>query len=95
MLTVNKKYEVLRLKNYQFSSLTDTQSLMFGGNTLARYMLQTSLPVRSRRQGNAGTMRSSLTEELSLRFRTENENGILFHMSGSGSTGDSASIQVP
>ena len=49
---------------------------------------------RRRRQGNIGTLRSSLTEELSLRFRTENENGMLFSMSGSSSVGDSVSIQV-
>ena len=49
---------------------------------------------RRRRQGSIGTSRSSLKEELSLRFRTENENGMLFSMSGSSSVRDSVSIQV-
>ena len=68
---------------------------MFGGSTFAQYTLQTSPQQRrSRRQSDTGTLRSSLTEEFSLRFRTENENGILFLLTGSGSTEDSASIQV-
>lgn len=69
---------------------------MFGGSTFAQYTLQTNPQQqrRSRRQGSTGPLRSLLTEELSLRFRTENENGILFLLTGSGSTGDSVSIQV-
>ena len=69
---------------------------MFGGNTYAQYTL---LPegvgqTRQRRQGNSDPLRSTIGEELSLRFRTENENGLLFHMSSFGSSGDSTSIQV-
>ena len=76
--------------------LADTQAVMFGGSTYAQYTL---LPegveqTRQRRQGDANSLRSFLREELSLRFRTENENGLLFRMSGSGTTGDYVSIQV-
>ena len=76
---------------------SDSQTLMFGGNTYAQYTLlpegvgQTRL---QRRQGNRGPLRSTFGEELSLRFRTENENGLLFHMSSFGSNGDSVSVQV-
>ena len=75
---------------------SDSQSLKFGGNTYAQYTL---FPegvglTRQRRQDNRGPLRSTIGEELSLRFRTENKNGLLFHMSGFGSSGDSASIQV-
>ena len=75
---------------------SDTRTIMFGGSTYAQYTLlpEGAEQVRLRRQGNANSLRSSLREELSLRFRTENENGLLFHMSGSGTTGDSLSIKV-
>lgn len=66
---------------------------MFGGGTYAQYtlLIEGVGQVRQRRQGN---LRSTISEELSIRFRTENENGLLLHMSGSGTNGDSASIQV-
>lgn len=75
---------------------TDVQSVMFGGSTFAQYTLlpEGAETIRRRRQDSTGQLRSTLREELSLRFRTENENGLLFHLTGSDSIQDFVSVQV-
>lgn len=72
------------------------QSVMFGGNTFARYTLVSEGvgQTRQRRQGNSDQLRSTLIEELGLRFRTEAENGLLFLMTTFSATGDTVSILV-
>ena len=71
---------------------------MFGGRTYAQYTLTSYLlsfvDLRKKRQdNNQDSLRTSISEQFSLSFRTEMDDGTLFQM-GSAVIGDMAFIEV-
>ncbi len=77
-------------------------SLMFDGSGYAAYTLsrdpsgtniaRSSSHGRERRQATPTTLRSTIRDKLSLRFRTESNTGVLFHIGGDPSGGDEYSF---
>ena len=65
--------------------------MTFGGDNYAQYSLVERGSSRRRRQDNDVSLRSTFEEQISLRLRTEEDNGLLFFMGG---VEDLAYIQV-
>ena len=69
---------------------------MYGGGSFAQYSILEYQPLSvAKRQVSTDSLRSTISDEISLWFRTEMEHGValLLYM-GSASTGDEFYIQV-
>ncbi len=79
-----------------FYSHTAAVSVVYGGGSFAEYsLLEYQPPPVTKRQVSAGSLRSTVSDEISLWFRTERGSGLaLLLFMGSEDTGEELYLQV-
>lgn len=80
---------------------TDAESLMFSGGSYAQYSLNDDITTSTttvgstRRKRQTPTLRTTLTDQLSFRFRTELDQGVLFQIGQvENSRGDFVFVEI-